>query len=173
MIQINILKKEMIKYLLSIIVIIIIIFILFFCIRNKIKGLSNNEQYKINDLIVDIEPNINKNLSILTDLEGLKSNGNKIKINNNGESSYKINILLCGNKSDYNIKIGINKSIIRKLNSLVYDNDCYIIYTDEISSKYYKDYDVKLWLNKNDYSESIKVKYNLKVEENKNDSSIN
>ncbi len=126
------------------------------------KNMSN--VYTTSNLVIDIAPEIKRDLSKLTDVDSFKEKGNIIGITNNSkDTSYKI--LLCGKKND-NLRLNINNTSIKNLSSYTYNNSCYTL----VEAPSYKEttdmYEVKLFIPASSLISDYYASYELKVQEN-------
>jgi len=140
----SVINNYIFKYLVEAILIVILIVLLSIKIASN---LLNNYTTTKNGLIFEVQYNNNKDLSILTDLESIKYNGDIITITNNKDKDLSYKLRLCMKKDD-DIKINISNNKIAMLDSYSYEDGCYILDNKTISSKSAYEYNIKLFIPK-------------------------
>lgn len=149
---------ELIKAL----IVVLIIVILAVNIGTYLYKSSVHSFYTTNGLIVDLQDTIKKDLNKITDVESLKEAGNIIGItNNNGDNNYRL--YLCGRKND-KLRININNTSIKNLESYSYENGCYNIIAKTIVSRSTDTYELKLFIPKSSSLTDYYANYKIKVE---------
>ena len=130
------------------------------------KWVLNNQRdvYVDNEVVVDIDSKIKKELSKVSDIEGLDLKSNKIILTNNSNLEKEYQILLCGdNNNADSIRLSFNKSYIRSLNTFSYNNSCYEIVNEILEPYSNNELSIGIWQKKSSSVSSIKVNYNIKV----------
>ena len=149
---------ELIKAL----IVVLIIVILAVNIGTYLYKNSVHSFYTTNGLIADLQDTIKKDLNKITDVESLKEAGNIIGItNNNGDNNYRL--YLCGRKND-KLRININNTSIKNLESYSYENGCYNIIAKTIVSQSTDTYELKLFIPKSSSLTDYYANYKIKVE---------
>lgn len=111
-------------------------------------------------LMVELNPNINRQFNSLTDYEGLNSKKNIINITNTAEDAYYEILISPLNQDDSNIRLSINDLSIKYLSDLPRDGMAYVIKKDSLPRGYTSINFVKLWLKYDNYQAK---KYNFKL----------
>lgn len=160
----KILNNYILNEFLKALIITVIIIIVAFNIASYLYKKNMSNVYTTSNLVVDIAPEIKRDLAKLTDVDSFKEKGNIIGITNNSkDTSYKI--FLCGKKND-NLRVNINNTSIKNLSSYSYDNSCYTL----VEATSYKEttdmYEVKLFIPASSPITDYYASYELKVQEN-------
>ena len=158
------LKREKVRLILSAIVTSLVIIVFGWLIAMSLVANERSTIYKTDNFLVDIQPNIKRKLDVITNLNIKGIRFNRINITNNGNDSYyKIVMSPIG---EYDIKVGINDTLIRDLSSLKMEDGYYVIYEGKLSSSYTAIFNIKLWLvNDNDKDKMFNFKLKV-IEEN-------
>lgn len=148
----NNINKTLTKYIISLVIVTIItIFLSYLLISNLLQN-KIKTTYQTSNLIVEINPNINRELTKLTDIDGLNSGENHINITNISDTEVNYQILLTNLTSDESfIRLSINDYLIRNLSSFNKENNSYILGEYSLPSNYTACFNISLWLN---YTES-------------------
>lgn len=127
--------------------------------------LSNNrDTYVLKDVVIDIDSNIDKKLEKVSDIEGINLDSNTIMLTNNSNIKKSYQVLLCGNDSNKeNIRISINKTLVKSLNKFNYNNSCFEILNSSLEPYSSNELKFSIWNKKSSNIENIYVKYTLKV----------
>ena len=156
------LKKSQTTIIAFLIIIILIIAVFAWLIVADVINKNDNVVLKTSNLLIDIQPNINRKLDVNNDLKINKIKSNAIKITNNGSNTnYKIvmnNVV----DDDNDIKVAINNNMIRDLSKVKKESNSYIIYEGKIASGYTDILNIRLWLT-NDKNKNIKYNFVLSV----------
>lgn len=160
-------NEELIKYIGSLIIIILVIIFLSYLIVTNILQNQIKTVYQTDNLIVEINPNIKRNLNKLTDINGLNTPANIINITNSSSKLVNYKILLTGlTPDDSYLRLSINDTFIRSLSNFVKEDNSYILGEFAIPSNYSAFYNIRLWLN---YSsspyETNQYKFKLTIQE--------
>lgn len=145
------LKKSQSIIIAFIIIILLIIIVFAWLIVSDVINKNDNVVLKTSNLLIDIQPNINRKLEVNNSLNINKIKSNVIKITNNGSSTnYKI---VMGNiiDDDNDIKVAINSTMIRDLSKIKKEDSNYVIYEGKISSGYTDIINIRLWLTNDKY----------------------
>ena len=160
-------KKEIDKEIIILIIESILITVIIIWIATLIgKWMLNNRRnvYVSNEVVVDIDSKIKGKLPVLSDLEGLNLEGNKIILTNNSNLEKNYQILLCGdNNNASDIRLSFNKEYIKSLNKFSYNNSCYEIINSILKPYTNNEFYVSIWQKKSSNIDNIKVNYTLKV----------
>ncbi len=160
-------KKEIDKEIIILIIESILITVIIIWIATLIgKWMLNNRRnvYVSNEVVVDIDSKIKGKLPVLSDLEGLNLEGNKIILTNNSNLEKNYQILLCGdNNNASDIRLSFNKEYIKSLNKFSYNNSCYEIINSILKPYTNNEFYVSIWQKKSNNIDNIKVNYTLKV----------
>ena len=158
----KILNNYILMELIKALIVVLIIIILAVNIGTYLYKNSVHSFYTTNGLIVDLQDTIKKDLNKITDVESLKEAGNIIGItNNNGDNNYRL--YLCGRKND-KLRININNTSIKNLESYSYENGCYNIIAKTIASQSTDTYELKLFIPKSSSLTDYYANYKIKVE---------
>ena len=158
----KILSNYILMELIKALIVVLIIVILAVNIGTYLYKNSVHSFYTTNGLIVDLQDTIKKDLNKITDVESLKEAGNIIGItNNNGDNNYRL--YLCGRKND-KLRININNTSIKNLESYSYENGCYNIIAKTIVSQSTDTYELKLFIPKSSSLTDYYANYKIKVE---------
>ena len=158
----KILNNYILMELIKALIVVLIIVILAVNIGTYLYKNSVHSFYTTNGLIVDLQDTIKKDLNKITDVESLKEAGNIIGItNNNGDNNYRL--YLCGRKND-KLRININNTSIKNLESYPYENGCYNIIAKTIVSQSTDTYELKLFIPKSSSLTDYYANYKIKVE---------
>lgn len=158
----KILNNYILGELIKALIIVLVIIIIAVNIGTYLYKSSVHSFYTTNGLIVDLQDTIKKDLNKITDVESLKETGNIIGItNNNGVNNYRL--FLCGRKND-KLRININNTSIKNLESYSYENDCYNIIDKTIVSQSTDTYELKLFIPKSSSLTDYYANYKIKVE---------
>lgn len=164
MIYKKVINREIIITIINSLLVSIFVGFLALILGRTIIRYNLRSNYDLGSLVIDVAPRINKKLDKITDLEGILENGNQVLITNNGLEEEKYKLLLCGKKTNNeDIRIGINKSIIRSLVNLSYEDGCYLIDEKVIIGESSKGYFVNMWYKKSSKNNPSRVNYQLKV----------
>ena len=127
--------------------------------------LSNNKDtYVIKDVVVDIDSLIDKKLEKVTDIEGINLESNDIMLTNNSNVNKDYQVLLCGNDNyKEDIRISLNKSLVKSLNKFNYNNSCFEILNSSLEPYSSNELKFSIWNKKSSNIKDIYVKYTLKV----------
>ena len=160
-------KKEIDKEIIILIIESILITVIIIWIATLIgKWMLNNRRnvYVSNEVVVDIDSKIKGKLPVLSDLDGLNLEGNKIILTNNSNLEKNYQILLCGdNNNASDIRLSFNKEYIKSLNKFSYNNSCYEIINSILKPYTNNEFYVSIWQKKSSNIDNIKVNYTLKV----------
>ena len=160
-------KKEIDKEIIILIIESILITVIIIWIATLIgKWMLNNRRnvYISNEVVVDIDSKIKGKLPVLSDLDGLNLEGNKIILTNNSNLEKNYQILLCGdNNNTSDIRLSFNKEYIKSLNKFSYNNSCYEIINSILKPYTNNEFYVSIWQKKSNNIDNIKVNYTLKV----------
>ena len=160
-------KKEIDKEIIILIIESILIIVIIILIATLIgKWMLNNRRnvYVSNEVVVDIDSKIKGKLPVLSDLDGLNLEGNKIILTNNSNLEKNYQILLCGdNNNASDIRLSFNKEYIKSLNKFSYNNSCYEIINSILKPYTNNEFYVSIWQKKSNNIDNIKVNYTLKV----------
>ena len=160
-------KKEIDKEIIILIIESILITVIIIWIATLIgKWMLNNRRnvYVSNEVVVDIDSKIKGKLPVLSDLDGLNLEGNKIILTNNSNLEKNYQILLCGdNNNASDIRLSFNKEYIKSLNKFSYNNSCYEIINSILKPYTNNEFYVSIWQKKSNNKDNIKVNYTLKV----------
>ena len=160
-------KKEIDKEIIILIIESILITVIIIWIATLIgKWMLNNRRnvYVSNEVVVDIDSKIKGKLPVLSDLDGLTLEGNKIILTNNSNLEKNYQILLCGdNNNASDIRLSFNKEYIKSLNKFSYNNSCYEIINSILKPYTNNEFYVSIWQKKSNNIDNIKVNYTLKV----------
>lgn len=160
-------KKEIDKEIIILIIESILITVIIIWIATLIgKWMLNNRRnvYISNEVVVDIDSKIKGKLPVLSDLDGLNLEGNKIILTNNSNLEKNYQILLCGdNNNASDIRLSFNKEYIKSLNKFSYNNSCYEIINSILKPYTNNEFYVSIWQKKSNNIDNIKVNYTLKV----------
>ncbi len=160
-------KKEIDKEIIILIIESILITVIIIWIATLIgKWMLNNRRnvYVSNEVVVDIDSKIKGKLPVLSDLDGLNLEGNKIILTNNSNLEKNYQILLCGdNNNASDIRLSFNKEYIKSLNKFSYNNSCYEIINSILKPYTNNEFYVSIWQKKSNNIDNIKVNYTLKV----------
>ena len=160
-------KKEIDKEIIILIIESILITVIIIWIATLIgKWMLNNRRnvYVSNEVVVDIDSKIKGKLPVLSDLDGLNLEGNKIILTNNSNLEKNYQILLCGdNNNTSDIRLSFNKEYIKSLNKFSYNNSCYEIINSILKPYTNNEFYVSIWQKKSNNIDNIKVNYTLKV----------
>ena len=160
-------KKEIDKEIIILIIESILITVIIIWIATLIgKWMLNNRRnvYVSNEVVVDIDSKIKGKLPVLSDLDGLNLEGNKIILTNNSNLEQNYQILLCGdNNNASDIRLSFNKEYIKSLNKFSYNNSCYEIINSILKPYTNNEFYVSIWQKKSNNIDNIKVNYTLKV----------
>lgn len=160
-------KKEIDKEIIILIIESILITVIIIWIATLIgKWMLNNRRnvYVSNEVVVDIDSKIKGKLPVLSDLDGLNLEGNKIILTNNSNLEKNYQILLCGdNNNASDIRLSLNKEYIKSLNKFSYNNSCYEIINSILKPYTNNEFYVSIWQKKSNNIDNIKVNYTLKV----------
>ena len=153
--------KKTLTYI--VIAIIVVLLIFGWLIYKDVIHKSNDVVSKTSNFVIDIDPNINRKLDVITDgnIKNIKSN--LVKITNNGKENSHFKILM-GPVVDENIKIAINDNLTRDSSKLKIENNKYVLYEAKLSVGYTSLNDIKLWLTDNSNKDKI-YNFNLEVVE--------
>lgn len=158
----KILNNYILGELIKALIIVLVIIIIAVNIGTYLYKSSVHSFYTTNGLIVDLQDTIKKDLNKITDVESLKETGNIIGItNNNGVNNYRL--FLCGRKND-KLRININNTSIKNLESYSYENGCYNIIDRTIVSQSTDTYELKLFIPKSSSLTDYYANYKIKVE---------
>lgn len=158
----KILNNYILGELIKALIIVLVIIIIAVNIGTYLYKSSVHSFYTTNGLIVDLQDTIKKDLNKITDVESLKETGNIIGItNNNGVNNYRL--FLCGSKND-KLRININNTSIKNLESYPYENGCYNIIDKTIVSQSTDTYELKLFIPKSSSLTDYYANYKIKVE---------
>lgn len=158
----KILNNYILGELIKALIIVLVIIIIAVNIGTYLYKSSVHSFYTTNGLIVDLQDTIKKDLNKITDVESLKETGNIIGItNNNGDNNYRL--YLCGRKND-KLRININNTSIKNLESYPYENGCYNIIDKTIVSQSTDTYELKLFIPKSSSLTDYYANYKIKVE---------
>ncbi len=158
----KILNNYILGELIKALIIVLVIIIIAVNIGTYLYKSSVHSFYTTNGLIVDLQDTIKKDLNKITDVESLKETGNIIGItNNNGVNNYRL--FLCGRKND-KLRININNTSIKNLESYSYENGCYNIIDKTIVSQSTDTYELKLFIPKSSSLTDYYANYKIKVE---------
>ena len=159
--------KELYKYIGSSIIITIVIIVMLYMLIINILQNRFNKIYQTTNLIVDINPTIDRTFEKLNDIDGVNAPENKINVTNTSNQTiyYQIEITPL-NKDDEYIRLDIDDLMIRNLNNFSSENNSYIIGNYSLPSGYTSLHTIKLYL---DYStspyQSKKCSFKLTVKE--------
>lgn len=160
-------KKEIDKEIIILIIESILITVIIIWIATLIgKWMLNNRRnvYVSNEVVIDIDSKIKGKLPVLSDLDGLNLEGNKIILTNNSNLEKNYQILLCGdNNNASDIRLSFNKEYIKSLNKFSYNNSCYEIINSILKPYTNNEFYVSIWQKKSNNIDNIKVNYTLKV----------
>lgn len=161
----NGLKREIVRYIILIVILVIITFGLIIIISMNLLSNERNDIYKTNNLLVNIEPNIKGKIDNISNFNVINNNSNHLVISNNSSNkvSYKILLSPVDDKKD-SLKVSLNDTLIRDLSNLKIYEDNYIIFENELDSHYTDIFELKIWL-KDDKYKDFKFDYRLKVVE--------
>ena len=160
----KILNKSIIYYTISLIISIIlfialVVFITFRVINDNVRNV-----YIDNNMMIDIQPRINKTLDKLSDIDSFKINGNLINITNNSNKTKTYQIILSPiNNNESDIKISIDDYIIRYLNKKKKKDNNYIIYELSLEPTYTSVHIIKVFQSNNSNIDNIKANFKLSV----------
>ena len=163
----KVLNKTIIEYIISITIFLMIIIGLAVFITLRFIHSNIYEVYKDNDVLIELNPKVNKKLDKLSDIEGMSSSFYKINLTNNGKrKKYQIYISPL-NDNDDNIRISLDNYIIRYLSSFEKVDDKYFIYEADIKSDYSLLHKIRIWQDKLSDKDNLKVnlKISVKIEE--------
>lgn len=161
----NTLKRQIIIEVLALIVLVGVICYTFFAIDK-----SNNNKIKNTDGFVTVLDDENLgDLKILSDGEGLQTEGITYTITNNNEDKKTYRMIIIPSINDEkvldHIKISVNDLYISNLTDLEKNDKGYIINTHELKAGYTKIHIIKLWYdldsNKNITNTKISFKYDI------------
>ena len=142
-------KKEIDKEIIILIIESILITVIIIWIATLIgKWMLNNRRnvYVSNEVVVDIDSKIKGKLPVLSDLDGLNLEGNKIILTNNSNLEKNYQILLCGdNNNASDIRLSFNKEYIKSLNKFSYNNSCYEIINSILKPYTNNEFYVSIW----------------------------
>ena len=159
--------KELYKYIGSSIIITIVIIVMLYMLIINILQNRFNKVYQTTNLIVDINPTIDRNIEKLNDIDGVNAPENKINVTNTSNQTIYYQIEMTPlNKDDEYIRLDIDDLMIRNLNNFSSENNSYIIGNYSLPSGYTSLHTIKLYL---DYStspyQSKKCSFKLTVKE--------
>lgn len=161
----NTLKRQIIIEVLALIVLVGVICYTFFAIDK-----SNNNKIKNTDGFVTVLDDDNFNqLEILSDGEGLQTDGLTYTITNNNSDIRTYRMVIQPSIDDKevldHIKISVNDLYVSNLTDLEKNDKGYIINTHELKPGYTKVHIIKLWYdldsNKNITNTKISFKYDI------------
>ncbi len=159
--------KELYKYIGSSIIITIVIIVMLYMLIINILQNRFNKIYQTTNLIVDINPTIDRTFEKLNDIDGVNAPENKINVTNTSNQTIYYQIEMTPlNKDDEYIRLDIDDLMIRNLNNFSSENNSYIIGNYSLPSGYTSLHTIKLYL---DYStspyQSKKCSFKLTVKE--------
>ena len=159
--------KELYKYIGSSIIITIVIIVMLYMLIINILQNRFNKIYQTTNLIVDINPTIDRTFEKLNDIDGVNAPENKINVTNTSNQTiyYQIEMTPLNKDAEY-IRLDIDDLMIRNLNNFSSENNSYIIGNYSLPSGYTSLHTIKLYL---DYStspyQSKKCSFKLTVKE--------
>ena len=159
--------KELYKYIGSSIIITIVIIVMIYMLVINILQNRFNKIYQTTNLIVDINPTIDRTIEKIIDINGVNAPENKINVTNTSDQTiyYQIEMTPLNKDAEY-IRLDIDDLMIRNLNNFSSENNSYILGNYSIPGGYTALHTVKLWL---DYSispyQSKKCSFKLTVKE--------
>ena len=143
------LNNEIRYYVISSVIFTVVLILLVFSITKYYINSNIHNVYIDNGVVIDYDPKVSYELEKLSDIDGLKVDGNKINLTNNG-SDVHFKVLLSPVKDDYSeIRYMINSSFISTLGYLDKEDNKYIIYEGDLKSGYSIFLKVSLWLSEN------------------------
>ena len=159
--------KELYKYIGSSIIITIVIIVMLYMLIINILQNRFNKIYQTTNLIVDINPTIDRTINKIIDINGVNAPENKINVTNTSNQTIYYQIEMTPlNKDDEYIRLDIDDLMIRNLNNFSSENNSYIIGNYSLPSGYTSLHTIKLYL---DYStspyQSKKCSFKLTVKE--------
>lgn len=159
----KILNNYIINEFIKALIIALIIIILAYNIASYLYQKNISALYTTTNLVVDIAPNIKKDLAKLTDIDSFQEKGYIIGITNNSkDTSYKI--LLCGRKND-NLRLNISNNTLKNLSSYEYDGSCYTLVEAKSLKETTAMYEIKLFIPASSTISDYYASYELKVQE--------
>lgn len=160
----KILNKSILESVISAIIFVIIFIVLTVVVTYKFIESNIHKTYNEKNFMIEIEPKINKELEILSDIEGLKDKYNIINITNNNSDTKKYQILLSPiNDDDSDIRVSVDNYLIRSLNNFEKDNNSYILYENNLEANKSRLHQIRLWQSKNNPNKKINVNFKLSV----------
>lgn len=155
----NMIDKEIKRYALSSIIITVLMIVVTIVIASDVIKSNFHSIFINKNVVINIEPKINKKLTKLSDIDGIKDTANKIILTNNGTNK-RYQILLKPYIVNKNIKVSINGRIMR-LSDFVSNTYGYILYEDSLLSGYSAIFEIKMWLDQ--YGELDEYYTNFKL----------
>ena len=156
----NIIKSNIIQ------LVFVTIVLIFLTVLATVKFYGNyiNNNYEVDNFIINSDKRIKTKLKKLNDSEGLKEKGYKVNITNNGEQRYYKILLspLVDNESE--IRVAFNNNVIRNLSSFEKYNDSYVIYNYYLPKSYSSINTIKIWQKQDSTLDNINVNFDIKFE---------
>lgn len=153
-------NKELFRYIISSIIITMVIIVMVYILVLNIMQNKLNKVFQTSNLIVDLNPNIDRKIEKLTDIDGINSQINKINITNTAKETINYEIILTPvNKDENYIRLDVDDLLIRTLNNFNKEDNNYILGNYSLPSGFTAIHQIKLWL---DYSSSPYQSHNYK-----------
>lgn len=160
----KILNRLIFEHVISAIIFVIFAIVLTVIITMKVIQNNIHNTYKEDNVMIEIEPKINRQLDKLTDIEGLNSKYNVINITNNDNVIKKYQILLSPiNDNENDIRIYLDNYLIRDLSYYKKEDNSYILYESELKPDFSILHQVRVWQAKNSDKDKINVNFKLSV----------
>ncbi len=146
-------KKEIDKQILitgiSTLIFVIVLIITVIIVLNSLFGYMKGKE-KIGGFIVDYGKTkyIKEKLSVLSNAEGIKTEGYEITITNNAREDGNFYLYVKnknGKEIDNHLMVSLNNYIIKKVDAFPYDEDYYILYEGSIKPGFSSTHILRFW----------------------------